>query len=62
MTKGTRFRRHPGRSQGRSDIRALVSDWSVSHGVLKADDVAIATPSYRVASAGRLNLVDASTA
>lgn len=58
VTKGHDFASILGGLKGRSDIRTLVSDWSISHGVLKADDVAIATLRHRVAMQGRLNLVD----
>ncbi len=58
VTKGHDFASILGGLKGRSDIRTLVSDWSVSRGVLQAQDVAIATQRHRVAMQGRLNLVD----
>lgn len=58
VTKGHDFASILGGLKGRSDIRTLVSDWSVSRGVLQAEDVAIATQRHRVAMQGRLNLVD----
>lgn len=57
LTKGHDFARLLDGPEGRSDIRALVSDWTVARGVLHARDVAIATRRHRVALQGRLDLV-----
>jgi hypothetical protein len=45
-------------TQGRSEIRMLVSDWSVERGVARAHDVALATPAHRVALKGGIDLVN----
>lgn len=58
VTKGHDFASILTGLEGRSDIRTLVSDWSVARGVLRAEDVAIATHRHRVALRGRLDLVN----
>ncbi|MFN3749739.1 MAG: AsmA family protein [Thiobacillus sp.] len=58
LTKGHDFARILEGLEGRSDIRTLVSDWTVARGVLHAEDVAIATRRHRVALQGRLDLVN----
>ena len=58
VTKGHDFASILGGLEGRSDIRTLVSDWTVARGVLHAQDVAIATHRHRVALRGRLDLVN----
>lgn len=58
VTKGHDFASILKGLDGRSDIRTLVSDWTVARGVLHAQDVAIATHRHRVALRGRLDLVN----
>ena len=58
VTKGHDFASILKGLEGRSDIRTLVSDWTVARGVLHAQDVAIATNRHRVAMQGRLDLVN----
>lgn len=41
-----------------SEIRTLVSDWKVEHGVAQALDVAMTTPKNRIALRGRLDFVN----
>jgi AsmA protein len=58
VTKGYNFASNlqgPGDS---SEIRTLVSDWQVEHGVAQAQDVALATGKHRVALQGGLDLVN----
>ena len=45
-------------SGGSSDIRTLVSDWKVEHGVAQTQDVAMATNQNRVALIGKLDFVN----
>lgn len=58
VTKGHDFASILKGLDGRSDVRTLVSDWTVERGVLHAEDVAIATNRHRVALQGRLDLVN----
>lgn len=58
VTKGHDFASIAKGLEGRSDVRTLVSDWTVARGVLHAEDVAIATHRHRVALRGRLDLVN----
>jgi AsmA protein len=57
-TKGYNFARLFHGSGGRSEIRTLVSDWKIDHGVAQAQDVAMATNSNRVALHGGLDFVN----
>jgi uncharacterized protein involved in outer membrane biogenesis len=57
VTKGYNFASILQGSEGRSDIRTLVSDWKVEHGVAQSQDVAMATDKNRVALQGRLDFV-----
>ena len=43
---------------GSSEIRTLVSDWQIEHGVAQAQDVALTTGKHRVAIQGGLDLVN----
>ncbi|MGZ5195113.1 MAG: hypothetical protein ACXWJM_08090, partial [Ramlibacter sp.] len=43
---------------GSSEIRMLVSDWKVAHGVAQAQDVAMATKQNRIALHGGLDFVN----
>ncbi len=58
VTKGYDFARIFQGSGGRSEIRTLVSDWKVEHGVAQARDVAMATNENRVALQGGLDLAN----
>jgi uncharacterized protein involved in outer membrane biogenesis len=58
VTKGYSFASIFTGSGGRSDIRMLVSDWKIGHGVAQAQDVAIATNKNRVALRGGLDFVN----
>ncbi|KAF0101510.1 MAG: Uncharacterized protein involved in outer membrane bioproteinis-like [bacterium] len=58
LTKGYSFARIFQGSGGHSQIRTLVSDWKVEHGVAHAQDVAMATNENRVALQGALDLVN----
>jgi len=58
VTKGYDFARIFQGSEGRSEIRTLVSDWKVDHGVAQAQDVAMATNENRVALQGALDLAN----
>ncbi len=58
VTKGYDFGRIFQGSGGRSEIRTLVSDWKLDHGVARAQDVAMATKENRVALQGGLDLVN----
>ncbi len=57
VTKGYDFAGLAQAAQGESEIRTLVSDWSVERGVARAVDVALATPDHRVAIRGGIDLV-----
>ncbi|MDD5390937.1 MAG: AsmA family protein [Gallionellaceae bacterium] len=57
VTKGYDFARLVQGKGGQSEIRTLVSDWKVEHGVARARDVAMATKENRVALRGALDLV-----
>ncbi|MDO9468849.1 MAG: AsmA family protein [Thiobacillus sp.] len=59
VTKGYNFASILQGSEGRSEIRTLVSDWTVERGIARSQDVAIATRRHRVALQGRLDFVDA---
>lgn len=58
VTKGYNFASILQGSQGRSEIRTLVSDWKVERGVALSRDVAIATNKNRVALQGGLDFVN----
>ena len=58
VTKGYNFASNFQESEGRSEIRALVSDWKVERGVAQAQDVAMATKQNRVALKGGLDFVN----
>ncbi|MBT9589386.1 MAG: AsmA family protein [Thiobacillus sp.] len=58
VTKGYNFASNFQGSEGRSEIRTLVSDWIVERGVAQAQDVAMATKQNRVALKGRLDFVN----
>ncbi|MBN2720041.1 MAG: AsmA family protein [Proteobacteria bacterium] len=58
VTKGYSFAsifQGPG---GHSNIRTLISDWKVEHGVAQAQDVAMATNENRIALRGELDFVN----
>ncbi len=57
VTKGYNFARFFHGSGGHSEIRRLVSDWKVEHGVAQAQDVAMATNKNRIALKGNIDLV-----
>lgn len=59
VTKGYDFASILQGAGGRSELRTLVSDWTVQRGVARAQDVAIATRRHRVAMQGRLDFVNA---
>ncbi|MDO9220969.1 MAG: AsmA family protein, partial [Thiobacillus sp.] len=58
VTKGYDFASVLQGSEGRSEIRMLVSDWKVERGVAQSKDVAMATNKNRVALQGRLDFVN----
>lgn len=58
VTKGYGFASILQGSEGRSEIRTLVSDWKVERGVALSQDVAIATNKNRVALQGGLDFVN----
>jgi hypothetical protein len=58
VTKGVDFANAAQSSEGRSEIRALVSDWTVERGIARTHDVAMATPAHRVALKGGIDLVN----
>lgn len=58
VTKGYNFASILHGSEGRSEIRTLVSDWTVERGIARSQDVAIATRRHRVALQGRLDFVN----
>jgi AsmA protein len=55
VTKGYNFASIFQGSGGHSEIRNLVSDWQVAHGVARAKDVAMATAENRIALQGGLD-------
>lgn len=58
VTKGYNFASILQDSEGRSEIRTLVSDWKVERGVARSQDVAMATNQNRVALRGGLDFVN----
>lgn len=57
ITKGYDFANLAKGTEGSSEVRTLVSDWTVDRGVAQARDVAMATPQNRLALQGRLDFV-----
>jgi hypothetical protein len=55
VTKGYNFASNLQGPGGSSEIRTLVSDWNVKHGVAQAQDVALATKEHRLALQGGLD-------
>jgi AsmA protein len=58
VSKGYNFASIFQEKGGRSEIRRLVSDWQVEHGVARALDVAMATSENRIALQGGLDFVN----
>lgn len=58
VTKGYNFASIFQGSGGPSEIRQLVSEWKVEHGVAQAQDVAMATEKNRIALTGGLDFVN----
>ncbi|MHB8404411.1 MAG: AsmA family protein [Gammaproteobacteria bacterium] len=58
VTKGYNFASLGQGSGGNSQIRTLVSDWKIEHGVAQAQDVAMTTNKNRIALQGGLNFID----
>lgn len=58
VTKGYNFASLFKGSEGHSEIRKLVSDWKIEHGVAQAQDVAMATNRNRIALTGGLDFVN----
>lgn len=58
VTKGYGFASIFQGSEGRSEIRTIVSDWKVERGVAQARDVAMATNENRIALHGGLDFVN----
>jgi uncharacterized protein involved in outer membrane biogenesis len=58
VTKGYNFASIFQGSGGRSEIRTIVSDWKVEHGVAQAQDVAMATNENRIALQGKLDFIN----
>lgn len=57
VTKGYDFAKLSKGTGGSSEIRTLVSDWKVEHGIAHAQDVAMATQANRIALHGGLDFV-----
>lgn len=58
VTKGYDFANVLQGSGGSSEIRALVSDWKVTHGIAQTEDVAMATDHNRIALKGKVDFVN----
>ena len=58
VTKGFNFASVLQGKGGSREIRTLVSQWKVEHGVARAQDVAMATKENRIALRGGLDLVN----
>jgi len=58
VTKGYNFASVAQAQGGSSEIRTLVSDWTVERGFAQAQDVAMATKENRIALQGRLDFVN----
>jgi uncharacterized protein involved in outer membrane biogenesis len=56
VTKGYNFASLSLNARGRTEVRALVSEWEVEHGVARAADVAMATKKHRLALTGAVDL------
>ncbi len=57
VTKGYNFASLSLNARGRTEVRALVSEWEIEHGVATAADVALATKKHRLALTGAVDLV-----
>jgi uncharacterized protein involved in outer membrane biogenesis len=57
VTKGYDYSRILKKSEGRTTIRTLISQWKIARGIAEAQDVALATPQNRIAMKGGLDLV-----
>ena len=58
VTKGYEFAAVAQGTPGRSEIRTLVSDWSIDRGVARARDVGMTTAANRVAIRGGIDFVN----
>jgi len=58
VTKGYNFAGILQGSEGKSEIRTLISDWKVEGGLAQAQDVAMATEKNRIALQGRLDFIN----
>jgi AsmA protein len=58
VTKGYNFASLFKGSEGRSEIRTLISDWKFERGVAQAQDVAMATNRNRIALRGELDFAN----
>ncbi len=58
VTRGYEFASLMHASAGSSEIRTLVSDWQVEGGIMRAQDVAMATVQHRIAVRGSLDFVN----
>jgi AsmA protein len=58
VTRGYEFASLMHGTGGASEIRTLVSDWAVERGVMRAQDVAMATVHSRIALRGSLDFVN----
>jgi AsmA protein len=58
LTKGYDYARILKKSEGRTSIPTLISQWKVEHGIAQAQDVALATSENRIAMKGGLDLVN----
>lgn len=58
VTKGYDYAAMAQDSRGKSEIRTLVSDWSVERGIARAEDVALSTAANRVALKGAIDLAN----
>jgi AsmA protein len=58
VTKGYNFAGILQGSEGKSEIRTVVSDWRVEGGLAQAQDVAMATHKNRIALQGRLDFIN----
>ncbi len=57
-TQGYRFGSLAMSPEGESEVRALVSDWTIDNGVATARDVALATDRHRIAARGRVDIAE----
>src|SRR4029077_6768309 len=58
VTKGYDYARILKKSEGRTIIRTLVSQWKIERGVAEAQDVALPPPANRIGMKGGLDLVN----